>query len=85
MIFVVVLITHWIAQFVGWAYAERSAPMRMLWTITAFPLLHVANSLANQYFWTLATLNSVTWAAAFTYLISRHLLSRAPSPRNLHR
>jgi len=71
LLFFGILILHWILQFTTWSYAERSAPMRVLWNVLATPLLHVGGSFANQYFWTVATANSVLWAAILTYVVPR--------------
>jgi hypothetical protein len=68
------LFTHGIAQFMAWSYAGRNAPAHVLWIILATPLIHVVGSLANQYFWIVASLNSVLWAAALTYVLDRYVL-----------
>jgi hypothetical protein len=74
LVFIGVLIFHWAVQFLAWSYAERSSAMRLLWNILATPLIHVAGALTNQYFWIIATANSLLWAAAvlcFYFIISR--------------
>ena len=76
LIFSGVLILHWIVQFMAWSYAERSAPMRVLWNILATPLMHVGGSITNQYFWIVATANSVLWAAALTFVVTRYALKQ---------
>jgi hypothetical protein len=74
LVFVGVLAVHWIAQFFAWSYAERSAPMRVLWNILATPLIHVAGPLTNEYFWIVASLNSTLWAGTLTYVLARYAL-----------
>jgi len=66
-----VLVVHWIAQFLLWGQAERTPSVRLLWNILASPLIHLAGSLSNQYFWVIASLNSFVWAAVFTYVFAR--------------
>jgi hypothetical protein len=60
----------------AWSYAESSAPMRLLWTVLAMPLVHVSGSIANQYFWVVATANSGLWAAILTYVVARLALKQ---------
>lgn len=73
LVFLGFLSAHWIAQFVAWSQAERGrAPV--LWGVLSFPL--VRGSLADQYFWTMASLNSALWAAGLTYLVDRYILKR---------
>lgn len=74
LIFFGILTAHWIAQFLVWSYADRSAPARVVWNVLASPLIHLAGSLTNQYFWIVASLNSVLWAAALTYIVGRYAL-----------
>jgi hypothetical protein len=74
LVFFGFLFTHWIAQFIAWSYAGRNAPARVLWIVLATPLIHVVGSLANQFFWIVASLNSVLWATALTYIINRYVL-----------
>jgi hypothetical protein len=74
LVFSGVLIIHWGLQFISWSYAERSALMRILWNILATPLIHVSGPIAIQYFWIVATANSVLWAIVTTYVVSRYLL-----------
>jgi hypothetical protein len=70
-VFFGILTVHWVAQFLAWSYAERSAAIRLLWKILATPLVHAAGSFANQYFWAVATANSILWAAILTYVVAR--------------
>jgi len=70
LLFFVILIVHWVAQFLAWSYAESSGSMRVLWNVLATPLVHVAGSLANEYFWMIASLNSRLWATALTFIIA---------------
>ena len=76
LIFVGILVLHWIAQFLAWSYADRSAQTRVLWNVLATPLVHAAGSFTNQYFWIVASLNSVLWAVVWTYVIARYGLRR---------
>jgi len=69
LLFLVILIVHWVMQFLAWSYAESSGSMRVLWNVLATPLVHVTGSLANEYFWAIASLNSFLWAAALTFII----------------
>ena len=74
IVFFSILILHWSAQFIAWSYTERSASVRVLWNILATPLVHVSGSFANQYFCTVATANSLLWAAVLTYFVARFAL-----------
>jgi hypothetical protein len=82
VIFSGVLILHWIAQFLAWSYAERSAAMRIIWIVLATPIVHAGGSVASQYFWILVTANSVLWASIVTYLMRYR---RSPSFCREHR
>ena len=73
--FLGVLAVHGIAQFFAWAYAENGGIVaRTLWNILATPLIHLAGSLADQYFWTVAFLNSLIWATVVSYVSIRFAL-----------
>ena len=74
IVFCGILVVHWIGQFLAWSHAESSAPMRVTWKILAAPLVPTVGSLANQYFWAVASLNSVLWAAVLTYIVARYIL-----------
>ncbi len=74
LVFCGILIFHWISQFLAWTYAEHNALMRLLWNILATPLIHAAGSYNNQYFWVVASLNSLLWAAVLTYFVTRFAL-----------
>jgi hypothetical protein len=74
LVFSGALILHWGLQFITWSYAARSALMRILWNILATPLIHVSGPIANQYFWIVATANSVLWAIVTTYIVARYVL-----------
>ena len=76
LVFSAILIVHWTTQFLAWSYAEYSTLWRVVWNILATPLIHAAGSYSNQYFWIVASLNSVLWAAVFTYIASRYMLKR---------
>jgi lipid-A-disaccharide synthase-like uncharacterized protein len=73
--FGVLFAVHWIAQFLSWSYAERSAVGRSCWAILATPLVHLSGSLSSQYFWIITALNSALWAAVLTFRLFR--LSRS--------
>jgi hypothetical protein len=75
-VFLGILVVHWIVQFVAWSYAERNYLMRLLWKIWSTPLLEATGSLANEYFWFVATANSLLWSAALTYVVARYALKR---------
>lgn len=74
LIFIGILITHWTAQFVAEAYAERSASWRILDRVLAVPLVSIAGHWTLEYYWTVTTLNSVLWAVVLTYVIARYAL-----------
>ena len=74
LVFVGSLIAHWVTQFVAWSYADRSTLARIAWNILASPLIHMAASLASKHFWVVASLNSVVWAAALTYVVGRYTM-----------
>ena len=69
IIFCGILFVHWGAQFAAWNLANQMFPNRVPWQILSVPLMLMAGSTPNASFWLLATLNSVLWAAALTYLI----------------
>jgi hypothetical protein len=73
-VFVAILVVHWTGQFIAWSCAERSGSMRVLWNILATPLVHLSSSMANQYFWAVATANSILWAVIMTFVIARFAL-----------
>jgi hypothetical protein len=81
VIFFGIFAAHWVAQFVAWSYAERSGRMevQVLWKILAAPLVDAAGSLADQNFWTVASLNSALWAVVMTYLIARFAAAKIRS------
>ena len=76
LVFFGILVVHSIAQFLTWSYAERNTAARMVWNVLATPLFHASGSLATRYFWAVATLNSIIWAAMLTLLIARYALKR---------
>jgi hypothetical protein len=67
--FVAILVGHWIAQFVAWAMAERTSSLHVVWGILSSPLIQLSGSLTDQYFWVIATANSILWAAVVTWVI----------------
>jgi hypothetical protein len=73
LVFFGFLLTHWIAQFIAWSYAGHNPAVRALWIVLATPLIHLVGSLANQYFWIVASLNSVLWAATLTFVVDRYV------------
>jgi hypothetical protein len=60
---------HWIAQFLSWSYAERSATGRLCWRVLAAPLIQLSGSMSNQHFWIITVINSAVWAAVLTFLV----------------
>jgi hypothetical protein len=76
LVFFGFLLTHWIAQFMAWSYAEHNPAVCVLWIVLATPLIHLVGSLANQYFWIVASLNSVFWATTLTFVIDRYVLKQ---------
>jgi hypothetical protein len=76
LVFFGFLFTHWIAQFIAWSYTRGNAPARVLWIVLATPLIYVVGSLADEYFWIVASLNSVLWATALTYVTNRYALKK---------
>jgi hypothetical protein len=83
LVFVGILILHWIAQFLAEAYADavppRSAAMGTLDRILAVPLVSIGGPLTFRYYWAVTTLNSVLWATVLTYLITRYAFRTAPA------
>jgi hypothetical protein len=69
LLFALIFAAHWVAQFLAWSLAEKSAALRLVWNILAAPLIHVGGSLVESQFWMVASLNSALWAAVLTGLI----------------
>jgi len=75
-LFFVVFLLHWVIQFIAWSYAARSVFFHYVWDVVAAPVFYLSRSLANEYFWALATGNSLLWAACITYFSGRILALR---------
>lgn len=80
LVFFSFLTTHFVAQFLAWAYADAAhgegTPTRLLWMVLSAPLIPAAGSLTIEYFWAVAWLNSAVWAAALTYLAFHTIFRR---------
>jgi hypothetical protein len=76
LVFIGIMLLHWIVQFVAWSEAARSAFMRILWGILGVPLVLLCGSITNQYFWLIATANSILWAVVWTYVLFRYVLGK---------
>jgi hypothetical protein len=71
--FLIIFVLHWVTQFVAWARADavRSThAAHLLWQVLATPLVEVAGSAMDQYFWLVVSLNSLVWATALTWLLT---------------
>jgi hypothetical protein len=62
-------VTHSAAQFWSWAYALRNNTASQFWAILSAPLVQLAGFFASQYFWIVAELNSLLWAAALSFIV----------------
>jgi hypothetical protein len=71
------LILHWILQFLAWSFAEHDVAMRVCFRVLATPFLLINGRIANEYFWLLATANSVLWATVLLYVFSRYVWRRS--------
>jgi len=67
------LLSHWIIQFLVWAYATRNSFVHYVWNVLSAPLFYISQSLNNEHFWVVATMNSLLWAACLTFLVGRIL------------
>ena len=81
MVFLSFLAAHWIAQAIAWANDSRSLDWHLLFGILGLPLIHLAGSQTDQYFFLLSVPNSLIWAAALTYLAARYRSRREQSTR----
>jgi hypothetical protein len=81
-IFIVLLSIHLFCESVAWAEADAIHPgthAYLVWSILSAPLFYVLPGRAiSEYFWFVATLNSVLWAALIAGIMSR-LVSMAAS------
>ena len=74
LIFGSFLVAHSAAQFWSWAYALRSNTASQFWAILSAPLVQLAGFFASQYFWLVAELNSLLWAAALSFVVFRFFM-----------
>jgi len=71
-LFVAVALAHFVAHFVAWGYAERGGGLaHAIWAVLSTPLLLLAGSLADEYFWVIAIANSFLWSAVLLVVASR--------------
>jgi len=73
-VFLGIALLHWTLQFIAWSLAEGSTLMRIVWGVLSTPLVPLCGALANQYFWIIATANSLLWAAILTFVVFRYVL-----------
>ncbi len=69
LIFGSFFVAHSAAQFWSWAYALRNNTASQFWAILSAPLVQLAGFFASQYFWIVAELNSLLWAAALSFVV----------------
>jgi len=69
LIFGSFFVAHSVAQFWSWAYALRNSTASQFWAILSAPLVQLAGFFASQYFWIVAELNSLLWAAALSFVV----------------
>ena len=74
LIFGLLFAVHSGAQFWSWAYALRNNTASQFWDILSAPLIPLAGYLASQYFWIVAELNSLLWAAVLSFVFFRFLM-----------
>ncbi len=74
LIFGSFFVAHSAAQFWSWAYALRNNTASQFWAILSAPLVQLAGSFASQYFWIVAELNSLLWAAALSFVVFRFFM-----------
>jgi hypothetical protein len=73
ILFLAVFVLHWGTQFLAWASEDaiRSTNVaHLLWRVLATPLLEIAGSAMNEYFWLIMPLNSLVWATALTWFLT---------------
>ncbi len=71
--FLVIFVLHWVSQFLAWAMADAigsTHDAHLLWQVLATPLVEVAGSAMDEYFWLVASLNSLVWATALTWFLT---------------
>jgi hypothetical protein len=69
LIFGSFFVAHSAAQFWSWAYALRNSTASQFWAILSAPLVQLAGFFASRYFWIVAELNSLLWAAALSFIV----------------
>jgi hypothetical protein len=72
--FAFVFAAHWLAQFVAWAVADAPGGGKWIWTVLSAPAFPLLPWVADEWFWQVATFNSVVWACAVgtsIYLLRR--------------
>jgi hypothetical protein len=74
LIFGSFFVAHSAAQFWSWAYALRNHTVSQFWAILSAPLVQLAGFFASQYFWIVAELNSLLWAAALSFVVFRFFM-----------
>jgi hypothetical protein len=52
----------------------RNNTASQFWAILSAPLVQLAGSFASQYFWIVAELNSLLWAAALSFIVFRFFM-----------
>ena len=74
LIFAGFFVVHSVTQFWSWAYALRDSTASQFWAILSAPLVPLAGFLASQYFWIVAEINSLLWAAVLSFVIFRFFM-----------
>jgi hypothetical protein len=74
LIFAGFFVVHSVAQFWSWAYALRDNTASQFWDILSAPLVPLSGYLTSQYFWVVAELNSLLWAAVLSFVIFRFFM-----------
>jgi len=74
LLFFAIAFGQFIAHFLAWSYAERSGSAHAIWTVLAAPLLLIAGSLSDEYFWVIAIANSCVWGALLLWVTNRLLV-----------
>jgi len=74
LIFGSFFVAHSAAQFWSWAYGLRNNTASQFWVILSAPLVQLAGFFASQYFWIVAELNSLLWAAALSFVVFRFFM-----------
>jgi hypothetical protein len=74
LIFSSLFVAHSAAQFWSWAYALRDNTASQFWDILSAPLVPLSGYLTSQYFWVVAEVNSLLWAAVLSFVILRFFM-----------